>query len=56
MMKKICYSVGGPFTILLPYLAEFHAPEYQPQFTRWAGFIFGISLMIPAGMINLINH
>ncbi|XP_043463739.1 synaptic vesicle glycoprotein 2B-like isoform X2 [Leptopilina heterotoma] len=42
--------VGGPFTILLPYLAEFHAPKYQPQFTRWAGFIFGISLMIPAAL------
>ncbi|XP_051153787.1 synaptic vesicle glycoprotein 2B-like isoform X2 [Leptopilina boulardi] len=42
--------VGGPFTILLPYLAEFHAPKYQSQFTRWAGFVFGISLMIPAAI------
>lgn len=42
--------VGGPFTLLLPYLAEFHAPIYQPQFTRWAGLIFGISLVIPAAL------
>ncbi|XP_033228568.1 synaptic vesicle glycoprotein 2B-like [Belonocnema kinseyi] len=42
--------VGGPHTLLIPYLTEFHSTKYQAQFTKWAGLAFAFSYIIPAAL------
>ncbi|KAK0172118.1 hypothetical protein PV328_005479 [Microctonus aethiopoides] len=40
--------VGGPFTLLSPYLNEFQPTKYNKKFATWSGFIFSWGFIIPA--------
>lgn len=46
---SMIYSVGGPLAMVMTYLTEFHSARYQPRFTTWAGFLFALANIVPAG-------
>ncbi|XP_058795772.1 uncharacterized protein LOC131666827 isoform X2 [Phymastichus coffea] len=41
--------IAGPLSIIMAYLAEFHAPLYQVNFTRWAGLLVMVANVFAAG-------
>ncbi|XP_053987547.1 synaptic vesicle glycoprotein 2B-like [Hylaeus volcanicus] len=46
--------VGGPFSIVLGYLSEFHSAEYKAGFTRWAGLLVNVGIIVPAVIAFLV--
>lgn len=42
--------VGGPLAMVMTYLTEFHSARYKPRFTTWAGFLFAVANIVPAGL------
>ncbi|KOC65938.1 Synaptic vesicle glycoprotein 2B [Habropoda laboriosa] len=45
---------GGPFSMVMAYLSEFHSPKYKPNFTRWGGLAINAAIVIPAALGFLI--
>ncbi|OXU24136.1 hypothetical protein TSAR_005893 [Trichomalopsis sarcophagae] len=42
--------IAGPLSVVMAYLAEFHAPAYQAKFARWAGLLVMASNIVPAAL------
>ncbi|XP_076387019.1 synaptic vesicle glycoprotein 2B isoform X2 [Megachile rotundata] len=39
---------GGPFSMVIAYLSEFHSAKYKPSFARWAGLAVNAAIIVPA--------
>ncbi|KZC15125.1 Synaptic vesicle glycoprotein 2B [Dufourea novaeangliae] len=40
--------VGGPFSMVLQYLSEFHSAQYKASYARWAGLAVNAAIVVPA--------
>lgn len=41
--------VGGPLSMVMGYLTEFHSATYKARFAAWSGFLFSMATIVPAG-------
>ncbi|XP_076755311.1 synaptic vesicle glycoprotein 2A [Xylocopa sonorina] len=46
---------GGPFSMVMKYLSEFHSAKYNASFTRWAGLAVNAAMVFPAIIAFLIT-
>ncbi|XP_043253875.1 synaptic vesicle glycoprotein 2A-like isoform X1 [Colletes gigas] len=54
-IKLLCgVLVGGPFSMVMTYLSEFHSAQYKAGFTRWAGLLVNVGIIIPAVVAFLV--
>ncbi|XP_014237119.1 synaptic vesicle glycoprotein 2B-like [Trichogramma pretiosum] len=42
--------IAGPLSVFMAYLGEFHAPDYQQRFNRWAGLLILLSNIVPPAL------
>lgn len=49
---------GGPFSMVMGYLTEFHSARYKARFATWSGLLFSAATIVPAalGFIILPLH
>ncbi|KAF7997772.1 hypothetical protein HCN44_009170 [Aphidius gifuensis] len=47
--------VSGPYTLLVPYINEFHSVNYRAKFTTCSGLVFGIGFIIPAALAVIVT-
>ncbi|CAK9821737.1 Synaptic vesicle glycoprotein 2B [Anthophora retusa] len=45
---------GGPFSMVIAYLSEFHSAKYKANFIRWGGLALNAAIVIPAVLGFLI--
>ncbi|XP_034194459.1 synaptic vesicle glycoprotein 2B isoform X1 [Osmia lignaria lignaria] len=41
---------GGPFSMVIAYLSEFHSAKYKASFARWAGLAVNAAIIVPAAL------
>ncbi|XP_047361449.1 synaptic vesicle glycoprotein 2B-like isoform X1 [Vespa velutina] len=41
---------GGPPSMVMGYLTEFHSATYKPRFAAWSGFLFSMATIVPAAL------
>nr|KAF7413037.1 hypothetical protein H0235_012888 [Vespula pensylvanica] len=42
--------VGGPLSMVMGYLTEFHSATYKARFAAWSGFLFSMATIVPAAL------
>ncbi|KAL2719010.1 synaptic vesicle glycoprotein 2B-like [Vespula squamosa] len=42
--------VGGPLSMVMGYLTEFHSATYKARFAAWSGFFFSMATIVPAAL------
>ncbi|KAI4486811.1 hypothetical protein M0804_006181 [Polistes exclamans] len=42
--------IGGPPSMVMGYLTEFHSATYKARFAAWSGFVFSMGTIVPAAL------